>query len=274
LLDSHSRSGGQISFDKEAWKAQCRENARSLETEVNRLQSDYRDLLGLFWRRYDEFWAHVRRISAMCKTPLFREDRERLWAAYSAACEEMKQGQARERESERADSQEKRELVMSKIREAYFQAKEAADAAEFAQADALLGEALAWMKNGWEGFNTITQLISPIFSSGIMTQEDREECWAEWKEAKELLQLRRDEFYAEMRATRVDRWRDWVEENDELIETLQAEVDECEELERTARTEEFAESVRGRIESKAQKITNLERRNEELESKITQAEHY
>jgi hypothetical protein len=79
------------------------------------------------------------------------------------------------------------------------------------------------MKNGWEGFNTITQLISPILSSGIMTREDCEECWAEWKEAQELLQLRRDEFYAEMRAARVGRWRDGVEENDELIETLQSE---------------------------------------------------
>ena len=71
--------------DKEAWKAQCRENARDLESEINRLQNDYADLLGLFWRHYDEFWAHARRISAMFKTPLFREDRERLWAAYSAA---------------------------------------------------------------------------------------------------------------------------------------------------------------------------------------------
>jgi hypothetical protein len=68
--------------DKEAWKAQCRENARNLETEITRLQSDYTDLLGLFWRRYDEFWAHVRRISTMFKKPLFREDRERLWAFF------------------------------------------------------------------------------------------------------------------------------------------------------------------------------------------------
>src|SRR5712692_9519574 len=220
-------------LDKEAWKAQCWENARSLETEINRLQSDYRDLLGLFWRRYDEFWAHAQRISEMFKTlkPLFREDRERLWAAYSAACEEMNGTQAREREARLNDSREKRSLVVSKIHEAYFQAKEAADSAEFAQADALLGEALAWMKNGWEGFNTITQLISPILSSGIMTREDREECWAEWKEVKELLQLRRDEFYADMRATRAGRWRDWVEQNDEMIETLQAEVDEWEEPE-------------------------------------------
>jgi hypothetical protein len=34
------------------------------------------------------------------------------------------------------------------------------------------------MKNGWEGFNTVAQLITPILSSGIMTREDREECWA------------------------------------------------------------------------------------------------
>jgi hypothetical protein len=39
-------------------KEQCRANARSLEAEINRLQSDYTDLLGLFWRRSREFWAH------------------------------------------------------------------------------------------------------------------------------------------------------------------------------------------------------------------------
>src|SRR5712692_477688 len=126
-------------FDKEAWKAQCRENARSLETEINRLQSDYGDRLGLFWRRYDEFWAHARRISEMFKTlkPLFQEDRERLWAAYSSACEDTRKAQARERETRRNDSREKRDLVMSKIREAYFQAKGATDSAEFADAEAL-----------------------------------------------------------------------------------------------------------------------------------------
>ena len=57
-----------------------------------------------------------------------------------------------------------------------------------------------------------------------------------------------------------------------MIETLQGEIDECEELERSARTEEFAERVRGWIEAKAGKIANLESRNEELESKIAEVE--
>jgi hypothetical protein len=256
-------------FDKEAWKECCRENARNLEAEINRLQSDYSDPLG-FWRQYDEFWAYARRISATFKTlkPLFREDRERLWAAYSMACDETRKAQVREYEARRADSREKRDMVKSKIREAYFQAKEAGDSAEFAEADALLSEALAWMKNGWEGFNTITQLISPILSSGIMTREDRQECWPDWKEAQELLRLRRDEYYAEVRARQIGRWRDWVEQNENMIETLQGEIDRCEDLERDARTGEFAERIRDRIEAKAQKIVGLEERNEELGRKI------
>ena len=57
-----------------------------------------------------------------------------------------------------------------------------------------------------------------------------------------------------------------------MIETLQAEVDKCEELERSARTEDFAARVRDRIEVKAQKIAGLEERNEELERKIAEVE--
>ena len=34
-------------------------------------------------------------------------------------------------------------------------------------------------------------------STGIMTPGDCEQCWAARKEAKELIRLRRDEFYAE-----------------------------------------------------------------------------
>jgi len=37
-----------MSWDKEAWREQCRLNARSLESEINRLQIDYSDPLG-FW---------------------------------------------------------------------------------------------------------------------------------------------------------------------------------------------------------------------------------
>jgi hypothetical protein len=63
-----------------------------------------------------------------------------------------------------------------------------------------------------------------------------------------------------------------VEQNEEFIDTLRIEIDHCEELGWNARTEEFAGRVRERIEAKCQKISDLERRNEELESKIAEAE--
>ena len=106
-----------------------------------------------------------------------------------------------------------------------------------------------------------------------MTREDREACWSSWKEAKELLRLRRDEFYADVRARQIGRWRDWVKQNETRFETLQAEIDRCEDLERNARTEEFAERMRARIEAKLQKISELESRNAELELKIAEAEN-
>jgi hypothetical protein len=126
-----------MSYDKETWKELCRENAHTLTSEINCLQNDYADPLG-FWHRYGDFWEHARRVSAMFKTlkPLFRDDRERLWSAFSAACEDIRKVQARERESRLNDSREKRDLVMSKIREAYFQAKGARDSGELAEADA------------------------------------------------------------------------------------------------------------------------------------------
>jgi predicted nucleic acid-binding Zn-ribbon protein len=63
-----------------------------------------------------------------------------------------------------------------------------------------------------------------------------------------------------------------MEQNEEFIDTLRSEIDNCEELERNARTEDFADRLRGRIEAKSQKISDLERRNGELESKIDEAE--
>jgi hypothetical protein len=53
--------------------------------------------------------------------------------------------------------------------------------------------------------------------------------------------------------------------------TLQAEIDECQDLERRACIEEFAETVRSRIEAKTRKIADLEKRNEELEMKLVDA---
>jgi hypothetical protein len=255
----------------------AKEHASTLEAEISRLKSDHGDVLGLRDSNYREFWAHAKQISELFKTlkPLLRDDRERLWASFSTVCEETKKAEAREREARGAESREKRGLVMSKIKDAYHQAKGAQSGTEFANADALLREALEWKKDGWDGFNTVTQLVSSALSRGRMTREDHEECWSAWKEAKELLRLRRDEFGAEQRARldeHVERWRALIAKNEAVIENIQTQIDRCEEMERDARTEEHASRVRGWIEEKAQKISDIQKTNEELEAKIVSVE--
>jgi len=131
------------------------------------------------------------------------------------------------------------------------------------------------MKNGWDGFSTATQLFS--LSSGRMLRADRDESWAASKETRGLLYLKRDEFFREMRArlgAGVERWRDLVERNEALIETIEREIDRCQELEQRARTEEFANQMPERIETKTRKIAELESRNETLEERIASAERW
>ncbi len=260
------------------WAEKSREHATTLEGEIARLKSEHGDRLGLRDFHYDEFWSHAREISALFKTlkPLFQDDRERLWTSFSSACEETKKAWAREREARAAESREKRGLVMSKISEAYYQAKGAWSGPDFARADGLLTEASDRMKNGWGGFNTVTQLISSTFNQGRMTKEDHEECWSAWKEAKELLRSRRDEFNAELLARdteHIQRWRALLAKNEAIVESLEAQIDHCREMERDAKTEEHASRVRGWIEEKIQKISDIRKTNEELEAKIVSVEN-
>ncbi len=82
-------------WDKDAWKESCRRNAHNFDSEISRLRSDYGDPLGLTHFQYREFWDHTRRIPAIFKESLFREDRERLWAAYSVSCEATEKARPR-----------------------------------------------------------------------------------------------------------------------------------------------------------------------------------
>ena len=181
-----------MSIDHDKWNEKAKSNASAIEHEIESLNNGH---WNLFKRQYPEFWAHAKEISGMFKTmkPLLREDRERLWAKFNSTCEETKRTQEREKYSARADSKQKRDLVESKIKEAYYQAKGAGSISDLSQAKSLLNEALQWMKDGWGGFNVATQLTS--LSEGKLTREDRDQCWEKWKETNEIIKFRRQELW-------------------------------------------------------------------------------
>jgi hypothetical protein len=327
-------------------KRQAESNAKTIEREIDRLKIGH---WNNFRRQYKEFWEHAKEISNLFKTlkPISKEDRERLWERFSSVCDETKRTQNKEREARKNDSRQKRDLVESKIKEAYYQAKGSSSRSDLSKANDLLDEALRWMKDGWTGFNYTTQFFS--LSPGKMTKEDHDACWEKWKETKEEIKLKQgemreqnynhflrkaysafekasyepreaqsmvkavqgemkgasmekwqfdevrkvlddawqkaryklDEIYAEKRRKHeewrdrteghIRRWEDLIDKNEGVISKIESEIDRLEDMEREARTPEFADRVRGWIEEKHQKLSDIRSFNRELEGRIRSA---
>lgn len=325
----------------------AKSNAKAIENEIDKLKNGH---WNFFRRQYNEFWSHSKEITEMFRTlkPLAPSDRERLWEKVSLIREEAKRNQTREREARLADSKIKRDLVNSKIKDAYHYAKGASNSSDLSKAKSLLNEALEWMKDGWGGFNAMTQIVS--HTEGKLTKEDRDICWQNWKEANETIRERRQhlgdlnynvfrnkaysalttaesgdphdakikvkEVQGEMKGTQmakfqfqdiheildrawqkansrlqeayhikqakheewvtrtqehIERWSALIDKNESVIAGIENQIDRCQEMESSARSSDFADTVRGWIEEKYQKIEDIRRTNRELDEKIRSA---
>lgn len=326
-----------IGYDKR--NEQAKSNTRLIEHEIEGLKQSHKG-------QPHEFWAHAREISSMFKTmkPLWREDRERLWAEFDSICKAAK----REMELRRAQSKGKREIIESKIQEVRYQAQGAGTLSELSEAKSMLNEALRWMKDGWDGFNLATQIFQEmiLLDEGRLLREDRDRCWEEWKKANETIKYRRWELYKsnydyflskaydalsttrynpreaksmvkeiqqELKGTQmaseqfqevhkvlnkaweeatyrlkeayqrrqqkhqdwlarmqghIERWSELIQRNEDVIAGIEAQIDDCQDMEINARSPEFADTVRGWIEEKYQKIEDIRETNRELEEKI------
>ena len=326
-------------------------NVSTLQREIENLKSGH---WNMFKRQYREFWDHAKQISGMFKTlkPLLPQDREQLWAEFNSICEEVKREKQRESESRITDSKNKRDLVESKIREAYFQAKGARSSSELSEAKVLLNKALDWMKNGWSGFNLSTQIVGSMFSEGKMLKTDSDACWEQWKEANEVIKFRRQELgdidynrfrskaseamnaahHGEAREAKskvkelqgemkeaqmsrsqfqeirgmldsawqkanshleeayregqrkheewvsrtlghIERWNELIHKNEDVVSRIEQQIEKCRDMERDAKSSEFAETVRGWIEEKYSKISDIRESIKELEEKIRSAKN-
>ena len=90
-----------MASEREHWKEESQQNAKTLEAEIERLGSEHGDFLGLRQFQYREFWAHAKQISGMFRTlkPLLPSDREQLWAKFSSLCEDTRKAGGRKREA-------------------------------------------------------------------------------------------------------------------------------------------------------------------------------
>jgi hypothetical protein len=160
----------------------AKRNADTLESEISILEYSHY----LYSRlQFGEFWEHANKIKELFKElkPLRREDRERLWVRYGAACEKAK----KEKEQYYKGSPIKRSLIEGKIKDAVNAASDLTEAG-IAEARRMLDEARAWMNDGWSGFSTFTQIESIVTGNeGALTKADRDACWEAWKEAQQYV---------------------------------------------------------------------------------------
>ncbi len=99
---------------------QSKANAHSLEGEIQSLASQHWSGIMCTQRDYGAFWAHAKEVSQMFKTlkPIRREERERLWQKFSAACEETRDRQNSENEGRRFKSEQHRSDILAEAERA------------------------------------------------------------------------------------------------------------------------------------------------------------
>ncbi|HEX6372901.1 MAG TPA: hypothetical protein VF006_28520 [Longimicrobium sp.] len=71
---------------------------------------------------------------------------------------------------------------------------------------------------------------------------------------------------------RIDRWSSLIDKNDGVIDRIEDQIRECQRMLGDAKTDEFADRVRGWIDEKYDKIADIRSTNRELQEKIREAE--
>jgi hypothetical protein len=117
-----------------------------------------------------------------------------------------------------------------------------------------------------------TQMTNPQFQEIHDVLNDAwQEANSRLKEAYQERQQKHQEWLEQMQE-HIGRWNELIAKNEGVISSIERDIDKCGDMERDARSPEFAEVVRGWIEEKYQKINDIREFNRELEEKIRSVE--
>ena len=304
-------------------------NSSLIENEIENLDSGH--WKNMFRRDYKEFWEHSRKISEMFKTlkPISKENRERLWEKFRSICDQAKYQQNDEQLKFNVQSNNKRESIEIKIKEAYYYAKGGKNQDDLSSAKNLLNEAMDQMKDGEK-----------------MTKEDNNTCYEKWREANQQIRYKREwlwelnydrlkgmaydaqstaqvtphegikkikETQSELKSAhlskdqrgwirdildeayeivsrkfdeirqekerkhqewsqrmeeKVSRWQGSIEKCEDAISRLESQISDLEYKESSARSDDFASTVRGWISEKYDKIGDIRQSIRDLDDKI------
>ncbi len=183
---------------------------------------------------------------------LLREDRDQCWEKWKEANDAIKH--------------KRQELCNLNYEHFHSKAYDALDSAHYnpREAKSMVMEIQQEMKG--------KQMTKPQFQEiHDVLNNAWQEANSRLKEAYQERQQKHQEWLERMQG-HIERWSELIEKNEDVIAGIERDVDRCEEMEAEARTEEFADTVRGWIEEKYRKIEDIRGTNRELEEKVRSVE--
>jgi len=123
-----------------------------------------------------------------------------------------------------------------------------------------------------EAVKSIQQAMKGTVMSREQFDEVRRLLDEAWKRASHHQESRHSEWLERQRGN-VSYKQSLIDKNEEYISRLEAQIEKCQDMESDARSEDFANTVRGWIEEKYDKIANVRSRIADLEAEIREIEH-
>ena len=147
---------------------------------------------------YHQFWSYTKTVVATFKerSPLFREDRERLWSKYEGLCQAVKKEMARQDEMSKENA--------SKIKEELESLRYNHLTSDSPSLTPFTGVPIYYAREFWEH----AKKISEMFKSSRLLKEDRNQLWSTFQDLCEEVRRQQKERLAES------------EKNRELISSL------------------------------------------------------
>ena len=258
---------------REEWERSGEENARQIEDAMSHLENGYdfgflaevgRQSLGEDEINFAHMWAEVRELQELFNTLKPVRNRQELWDRFNRFRDRAREAQRWERDRYNMVCNENRNTIQHAI-------------------DTLRSDHdLRWIDN-WKitqrnlkGFFADAKEVSDLFKElKPLRKEDRNDMWNEFQKLCDEAKYQREQADQAWRGHQrelIDRFQDFIHQNNEKITHLQNKVAEDEDRRDNARTTDFADKVQGWIDEKQERIQETERRNSELMDKIADIE--
>ncbi len=244
-------------------------NAQTLESEIGSLVSSH--WAGFGERDYRAFWGHARQISQLFKTlkPLHRDDRERLWREFGAACEDTRQKQTAKNENRKFKSEQHRSGVLDDV--------------ERARPNSLFG----FLQPDVEDMKALGQVLKRaglLLSKykGEMFGEHKQECFqaiqdmravhdAWWEMLKGHRSQRQEDFQQRVRAN-LEKNYERLRKATDALRRVRAHADELRDQISSAWNDDFRDRATGWLSEAEDKIADIESSVQEIEGWIHEDE--